>query len=183
MQRAMTRALLLVALTVTAATAAETVRTEAAGLRFAVPKTWTRVPTALETRAAQYRLPRAPGDQADSEFVLSVLGEGKGGSAEENLARWYERFTQPDGRPSKDAATVTTGIVKDLRVTGLDLAGTYVATATGAVQVGVSEYRLLGAVVEGKGGPWFFQVLGPTASVGKAKADFDALLGSLEAHR
>jgi hypothetical protein len=181
----MTRALVLVALALTTSNpaAAETVRTEAAGLRFAVPKTWTRVPTAVETRAAEYRLPRAPGDQADTELVLSFLGEGKGGSAEENLERWYERFTQPDGRPSKAATTVTTRTVKDLRVTAIDLAGTYVGTPGGPIQAGVSGYRLLGAAVEGPGGPWFVQVLGPTASVGQAKADFDALLGSLEAHR
>jgi hypothetical protein len=178
-----TAGILLAALACAPAGAADTVRTEAAGLRFTLPAAWTRVPAAIDTRAAQYRLPRAAGDTADTDFVLSFLGEGKGGGVRENLERWYDRFVQPDGRPSREAGHVTTHTVNGLHVTALDLAGTYVGSATGLVEAGVSGYRLLGAVVEGKHGPWFFQLLGPAASVAPAQVDFDALLASLEAHR
>ena len=54
--------------------------------------------------------------------------------------------------------------------------------ADAQLQAGVSGYRLLGAVVEGDGGPWLFVAIGPTATVGAARADFDALLLSLERH-
>jgi hypothetical protein len=165
------------------ALAGETTRTEAAGLRFALPRIWTRVPTMAETRAAQYRLPPAPGDVAETDFAVFFHGEGQGGSATENLERWYSRFAPRDGRPSRDVAIVTTRTTGDLRVTAIDLSGTWVGSATQPTAAGISGYRLLGAVVEGKGGPWILEILGPAATVDRAKPDFDLLLSSLEAHR
>lgn len=179
----MTRALLLSILIATSAPAGDGIRTETAGLRFTLPRAWTRVPTAIETRAAQYRIPPAGGDAAETELVVFFLGEGKGGDARENLERWYGRFVQPGGRPSREAAIVTTPTVKDLAVTAIDLGGTYVGSSTGSTEVGVSGFRMLGAFVEGKGGPWIFDMLGPAATVARAKSDFDALLSSLEPHR
>jgi len=177
------RAVPLLVLAAASALAARTVRTEAAGLRFTLPSTWTRVPTAAESRAAQYRLPHAAGDDADTEFVLFFLGDGKGEGATETVDRWCERFTQPDGRPSRAAAVVTRSTVQDLHVTAVDLAGTYVGANRGPTQAGVSGYRMLGAIVEGKGGPWYFEMLGPAATVREARGDFDALVRSLEVHR
>jgi hypothetical protein len=179
----MTRFLALSILVAASVFAGDTVRTETAGLRFAVPRSWTRVPTALETRAAQYRIPAAPGDTAETELVLFFAGEGKGGDAGENLERWYRRFLQRDGRPSREAAIVTMSTVRDLKVTAVDLGGTYVGSGTGSTEVGVSGFRMLGAHVEGKGGPWIFDLLGPEASVRQAKGDFHALVSSLEPHR
>ena len=138
---------------------------------------------AAESRAAQYRLPPAPGDDAETDFAVFFQGEGKGGTAAENLERWYARFAQRDGRPSKEAAIVTTRTVGDLRVTAVDLSGTWVGAGAQPSGAGVSGYRLLGAFVEGTGGPWILEILGPAATVQLAKADFEALLGSLEAHR
>jgi len=40
-------------------------------------------------------------------------------------------------------------------------------------------FRLLGAIVEAPQGLVFFKCTGPTATIGKAQAEFDALLGSL----
>jgi hypothetical protein len=170
-------------LAVTVAVAGETARTEAAGLRFALPRTWTRVPTMAETRAAQYRIPAASGDTGETEFAVFFRGEGQGGGATENLERWYSRFAPRDGRSSRDVAVVTTRTTGDLRVTAIDLSGTWIGSAAQPSGAGISGYRLLGAVVEGKGGPWILEILGPAATVGQAKPDFDALLGSLEAHR
>ena len=62
------------------------------------------------------------------------------------------------------------------------MTGTYVGSVSGAVAAGVSGYRLLGAFLEGDGGPWTIEVLGPKATVGAARADFDALLFTLELH-
>jgi hypothetical protein len=180
MRTALTWALLAVA---SVSIAADTLRTEAAGLRFSLPRTWRRVPTVLETRAAEYRIPPAAGDAAETEFVLLFAGEDKGGDAGRHLERWNSRFVQPDGRSSRDVAVVTNRSVNDLRITAIDLTGTYVGSRSGPGVAGVSGFRILGAVVEGKGGPWVFELFGPTATVGQVKPDFDALLGSLEAHR
>src|SRR5207244_63818 len=90
-----------------AALAGETTRTEAVGLRFAVPTAWTRVPAPSDVRAAQWRLPRAAGDAEDGEVILFFFGAGKGGSAAEHLERWYAQLTPADGRPARDAAEGT----------------------------------------------------------------------------
>ena len=64
--------------------AAESLHTEAAGIRFAVPRDWSRVPAPSDVRAAQYRIPRAAGDGEDGELVLFFFGKGKGPSAPSN---------------------------------------------------------------------------------------------------
>jgi len=181
--RAWPHAVMLTVLATASAFAAETTRTEAAGLRFKLPRAWTRVPTMVETRAAQYRVPAAPGDAAETDFAVFFRGEGQGGSAAEHLERWYGRFVQRDGRSSRDVAVVTTRTVGDLRVTAIDLSGTWIGAAAQPTGAGISGYRLLGAVVEGTGGPWVLEILGPAATVDRTKADFDTLLGSVEAHR
>jgi hypothetical protein len=173
----------LVFLLLAATADAGTVRGEAAGLRFAVPSTWTRVPAPSDMRAAQYRVPRVAPDTDDSDAILFFFGAGKGGSAQDNLDRWYGQFDQPDGRASKDAATLTIRTVHGLRVTAVDLAGTFKPSPMmgggGAPKAG---YRMLAAVVEGEHGPWFWKLIGPQATVAAAKADFTALVDSLEAH-
>lgn len=174
--------LLLVALATPVA--AQTARTEAAGLRMTVPKAWTRVPAPSDMRAAQYRVPRAAGDSEDAELVLFFFGPGKGGGVEDNLKRWYGQFTPTDGRTSRDAASVATRTVADLKVTTVDLAGTYAPGPMAGPAAGPKTgYRMLAAVVEGEGGPWFLKLIGPAATVGQAKTEFDALVGSVDAHR
>jgi hypothetical protein len=39
--------------------------------------------------------------------------------------------------------------------------------------------KLIGAVVEGPGGPWFFKISGPAATVSAAEPEFDAMLRSV----
>ena len=175
---------LLAALVLAAPVAAETMRHEAAGLRFSVPRTWTRVPAPSDVRAAQYNIPAAGGEAEDGELILFYFGQDKGGGVQDNLDRWYGQFTQTDGKPSKDAAVLTIRTVSGLRVTAVDLSGTYSAMA-GPMQKAEPKagYRMLGAIVEGNGGPWFFKATGPAATIGAAKGDFDALVQSLETHR
>jgi hypothetical protein len=168
---------LLVALAIAAQGAP--VRHEAAGLRFAVPGEWTRVPAPSDVRAAQYRIPRAGGDTDDGEIVLYFFGPNRGGGVDENVTRWYGQFSQPDGRASKDVAVRTTRKVRDLDVTLVDLSGTY--AGMGGVPPAPNR-RMLAAVVEGKGGPWFWKAIGPAATIDAAKPGFDELIGSLESH-
>src|SRR5262245_61088037 len=118
-------AILVVLLLAAPSLAADVVRTEAAGLRFSVPSTWTRVPAPSDVRAAQWQIPQTGGDGEGGEVILFYFGKGKGGGAQENLDRWYKQFTEPDGRAARDAAVVTIRTVNGLRVTAVDLAGTY----------------------------------------------------------
>jgi len=163
------------------AVAGESVKTEAAGLRFAVPKEWTRVPAPSDMRAAQYKVPRASGDTDDAELVLFFFGKAKGGGVQENLDRWYGQFERPGGKPVADAAVLTIRTVNSLKVTAVDLSGTY--SGMGPKSDRKPGMRMLAAVVEGEAGPWFFKLVGPEATVAQAKSSFDSLLGSLEVHQ
>jgi hypothetical protein len=160
-------------------------RAEDAGLRYLVPQSWQRVPAPSNMRAAQYRIEGATPDAGDdAEVVLFFFGPGQGGSTEANLERWYGQFTQPDGKPSKDAAVVTVRTVNGLKVTSVDLRGTY----QGQMRPGESggpkpDTRMLAAAIEGPGGPWFLRIVGPAATVDTTAADFNQTLLSLEAHR
>ena len=173
--------LTLTAVLAASAFAADTTRVEAARLRFAVPVTWTRVP-AGENEAARYGLPAAEGDMAEAFVVLRTVSGADVLPPDAQLELWYARFAQPDGRPTKVAASVLKRKVDDLGVTRTDVGGTYVAAGGTPTQAGLSGYRLLGAIVEGDGGPWLFVAIGPKATIGGARADFDALLLSLERH-
>ncbi len=181
----MLRAAPFLVLALAAPVAAETARTEAASLRYAVPTAWTRVPAPSDVRAAQYTIPRVAGDDEDGELILFFFGEDKGGGADENLTRWYGQFTEPDGRPARDAAVLTIRTVNGLRVTAVDLSGTYVGTQMpgGKKAEPKPGFCMLAAVIEGKGGPWFFKALGPAATMAQAKTGFDKLLDSVDVHR
>jgi hypothetical protein len=161
----------------------ETVRTEAANLRFSVPAIWRRVPGTSDAQAARFRLPAAPGDVADTDVVLLGRVDAKPGVADDQVERWNARFTEPDSRPAKATGAVLHRTIDGLAVTRLDVSGTYVGSGGGSVQAGVSRYRLLGAVVVADADAWVFEILGPNSTVGAARADFDALLLSLELHR
>jgi hypothetical protein len=182
----MRRALLiqLVVALIAVPAGAQMVRSEAAGLRFSVPSVWPRVPAPSDMRAAQFKVPHADADSEDGELVLFYFGKGQGGSPEQNVERWTSQFTRSDGKPAKDGAVVTIRTVNGLKQTSVDVAGTYKPMAMGG-SGGVDKpgWRLLAAVVEGPGGPWFWRLTGPENTVGAAKPQLDALLASLEAHQ
>jgi len=161
----------------------EVKRQQDAKLRYAVPMTWTRTPAPSDMRAAQFTIPAEGGGEA-GELVLFFFGAGQGGSTEQNLQRWYGQFTQPDGKPSSEAAVVTIRTINGLKVTAVDVSGTYtgMSPGSGAPAVGKPDYRMLAAVVEGPGGPWFFRATGPSALMAAVKPQFDAMLASLEPH-
>jgi hypothetical protein len=156
-------------------------RAQDAGLRYEVPASWERVPAPSNMRAAQYRVPGAAGN---AEAVLFFFGKGQGGTTEANLDRWYAQFTQPDGRPSREAAVTTTRTVNGLKVTSVDLQGTYTPAAMGGAAAGPQpDTRMLAAAIEGPGGPWFLRVVGPAATVQAVAPAFDRVLLSVQAHQ
>ncbi|MCW5893085.1 MAG: hypothetical protein KIT14_21430 [bacterium] len=173
----------VIAVTAALAVAGETTRKEDAGLRYSLPTTWQRVPAPSDMRAAQYRIPRAGTDTEDGELVLFFFGKSQGGGVEQNLERWFSQFTQPDGRPTKEVAVIAKRKVGGLEITDVDLSGTYKPGVMGGG--GGAEkphYRMLAAIVEGEGGPWFFRATGPDTTIRDAQSDFGDLLGSLEPH-
>ncbi len=151
------------------------------GLAYDVPDGWEPAQTSSRMRLAQWMLPGDTDDEA-AEVVIFFFGPGQGGGVEANLTRWFGQFEQPDGSATLDQASVTKREVNGLRLTIADMRGTYIAS----VRPGAperhhrTEHRMIAAVIEGDGGPWYFRVLGPEATVTKWETSVEAFLSSLE---
>ncbi len=145
----------------------------AAGVRWSVPARWSEQPSRA-MRVATYNVPGANGAEA-GECAVFYFGEGRGGSVEENFARWTKQFEETP-RPK-----TTTRTVNGLRIHIADLSGTYLAPGGPMMesQGKRPNYRLLGAIVEAPAGLFFIKCIGPMATIQKAKRDFDELLRSL----
>jgi hypothetical protein len=146
---------------------------EAPSLTWTVPSTWQQVPNPNPMRIATYRI-GTPG-AADDVAELSVSRAG--GSPEANVQRWVAQFE--DATTPKQSERTPHGV----KVTLVEVSGTYgagpMAMPTAAGPAKRPGYTLLGAIAETpQGSPYFFKLLGPTATVAKAHASFDALVDS-----
>ena len=152
-----------------------------AGLVFSAPAGWKSIPTSSSMRVAQFQIPRAAGDSADAELIVYYFG-GSGGSVEANIERWLGQMQQPDGKPSSAVATRVSRTVNGLKVTLVDVSGTYVAEMTpGSPQRHNSpNFRLRAAVIETANGPYFIKMTGPARTVAAAEKPFEQLLSSLK---
>src|SRR6185312_6819768 len=109
----------------------------------------------------------------NAQLVVYYFGEGEGGDAESNVARWVGEFTG-SSTPSKTEKRT----VGSLAVTVVSVDGTYdggMAIAGGPPPGPKAGWALLGAIAETPAGPWFFKMTGPKATVTAAKPAFDAL--------
>jgi hypothetical protein len=152
-------------------------------LRFSVPDDWQRVPSPSPLRVAQFTLPHARGDDEDGELILFTFEDPQGPrTLSDAVERWYSQFTQPDGRPSREVAVVTTRKMRDLDVKIVDLSGTYRAQMGPMEHPSRPGYRLLGAVVESQGGPWYWQAVGPSKTIEQCSTCWRSLV-ALHARR
>jgi hypothetical protein len=152
-------------------TAATLFAESSAGLKWTAPAGWTSK-GAAPMRAATYTV-------QDAECVVYFFGEGQGGSAEANIARWKGQFTV-NGQPAP--AKTGTRTVHGLPVTDIDVAGTYAGMAGPAMtpQTPKSATRMLAAIIQGPGGNIFVKFTGPAATIGANKAKFEQLVSSVQ---
>ena len=152
-----------------------------AGLTFTAPNGWKPVTTSSSIRVAQYTVPRAAGDTADAELVVYYFG-GSGGTVEANIERWVGQMQQPDGRPSSAVMKRQSRTVNGMKVTLVDVPGTYVAEMTpGSPQRHNSpNFHLRAAVIETSNGPYFIKLTGPAKTVAAAEKSFEAFLTSVK---
>jgi hypothetical protein len=125
-------------------------------------------------RAATYTVPAAKGDAEPGECAVFYFGAGQGGGVDDNLKRWVGQFEGAHPAPSRPEA------VRGLKVTRIELEGTYLSGGMSGPKVARPGYRLLGAIVESKEGNVFFKFTGPSKTVEAARKDFEALLQSLK---
>ncbi|HEX7702947.1 MAG TPA: hypothetical protein VF403_19550 [Kofleriaceae bacterium] len=146
---------------------------------MAKPKAWVTKPTTSAMRVTSFTIPGAAGE---AELVVYYFGEGGAGSADANIERWLGQLTQPDGRPTRDVATIEHAQVAGQEMTVVSVSGHYHAAAMPGSDeiVDKVDQALLAAIVMSPHGPYFFKLLGPKATVDAQAAAFRAALTSLQ---
>ncbi len=130
---------------------------------------------------AGIRWTTAAGDHESGECGVYYFGPGQGGSVQANMDRWIGQFQQADGKPSKDAAKVGNRTIHGLKVTTVDVSGSYTGMGGPRAPQGPPKpgYRLLGAIVEGSQGSVFFKFAGPAKTVAQNQSSFEKMLASM----
>lgn len=137
------------------------------------PETWE-----FDAPSSSMRLAEAviPGPGGPALLTVFFFGEGGGGGVDANLARWVGQI-EADGEPERGEYTVG-----DFTVTTIAAAGTLLPSGMGAgPSQPVPGSALVGAVIQGPGGPWFLKVTGPEETVDAARDAFDRMLRSVRA--
>ena len=149
-------------------------------LKFRVPPGWIEEERTSSMRVAQYKLPKAEGDTEDASLVLYYFGPGQGGSSAANIERWLGQMKQEDG--AAKGGKMTTTETAGLKMTTLDVSGTYVAeTAPGSGTFNNKPaYRLRAAVVETPNGSYFVKLVGPEKTVAQWNDSFVTYIKSFE---
>jgi hypothetical protein len=153
----------------------------AAGIAFDMPSGWVPSVPSSTMRVAEFALPRAAGDTEDASVVIYFF-PGGGGTVQANLDRWIGQMTQPNGSSSAEAAkTSSLQSTAGLKMTVVDLAGTYVAEVTpgSSDRFNKPGFRLRAAVVETPDGPYYVKVVGPQATISKWDASLQSFLKSM----
>jgi hypothetical protein len=141
------------------------------GLNYKVPEEWTRKPGSSAMRLAEFVL---PGPGGDAELAVYRFAGG-GGDAKSNVHRWRTQFAKSDGSPLGDDDGEVQEVSKPpLKVTLVDLSGSYIAQVTPGASERYSDpnYRMLAAIVEGAGDPYFFKAVGPETTLAVWKPTF-----------
>jgi hypothetical protein len=151
-------------------------------LKFTVPAGWIEEERTSNMRIAQYRLPKAQPDTEDASVVLYYFGQGQGGSASANVERWVSQMKPADKSSANATAKQESFEVNGLKVTTVDVAGTYTAeTAPGSgTFYNNPGWRLRAAVVETPNGSYYVKLVGPEKTVAQWNESFLRYVRSFE---
>lgn len=146
-------------------------------LKFKVPDGWVTEKPSSSMRAAQYKLPKVAGDSEDASLVLYFFGTGQGGSVSDNIDRWVSQIEQP-----KEKAKIETITVNGMKVTTVDVSGTYTAQMSPGSETrhNESNQRLRAAVIETPKGNYFAKLIGLEKTVSHWDQSFREYVKSFE---
>jgi hypothetical protein len=151
-------------------------------LRYTAPEGWVKEQPTSAMRVAQYKLPKADGDKEDASLVIYFFGATQGGATQANIDRWISQIQQPDGSSSKDKARTETTTINGLKVTTVDVTGTYtaeMAPGSGTMH-NDANYRLRAAVIETPKGNYFLKLVGPAKTVDRWEQSVTDFVKSFE---
>ena len=154
--------------------AAEMKTVEFLDLRSTLPVAWIEQEPSSSMRLAQFRVPGTE-SEGDANLILYYFGQGQGGSAEANIARWQSQFSNPGGGAVEPA--IKTMKVNDMAVTVVELRGDY-ARGVGMGQAGTAapDQILLASIVEAPRGNIYIQLHGPAATVSSQRESYMAFI-------
>ena len=150
----------LIAVAISTNARAETVKVE--GFSFALPDGWRSVTPASPMRKAQLEVARGT---EKAEVTFFHFGADQGGSAADNVARWYAQF--PGSEKDRITENAQAGPVK---ITFARTEGTFSSGMPGGPTTPMEGYALCGAILETATGNLFVKMTGPKAVV-KASTD------------
>lgn len=144
---------------------------EGSEIDFTIPSGWQSEPPTSNMRLAQASI---PGSGGSGQLAVFYFGPGGGGDVESNIERWISQMEVDQGtQPARQAFDTENGF----RVTWVDVTGTLLPSTMGTgPTVAQPDSRLLGAVVEGPGGPWFFKATGPKDTLAAERENFLGML-------
>lgn len=142
---------------------------EAASLTWTIPDGWQSAPNPSNMRLATYKVAHVGSDTEDAELSISRAG----GNVDANIQRWVGQF---EGAGKDTRANKT---IKGLKVTTVEVSGTFMAGSMGGASAKKPGWSLLGAIVETPGSSYFFKMTGPTATIQSAKAGFAKMIDSI----
>lgn len=134
-------------------------------------------PVTSQMRLAEYDVPRTDGTHAD--VVVYYFGEGQGGSADANIARWSSQFTGADGGPVTPRVMTVEGT--SFPTTVAEYEGAYargIGMGPGSADAEPGQ-GLVAAVVETPKGNLFLQLFGDRAAVAATREDFLDMVTSI----
>lgn len=146
-------------------------------LTATVDEGWIQEVPSSSMRLTQFRLPASERGIDDAELaVFSSIG----GSVQDNLSRWFDQFSQPDGSDSQEKARVQEFSVNEMPTTIADLTGTFTGGGMPMSQpVEKKDYRLLAAIVVGASDVYYFKLVGPEKTVERWATSFGEFIGDL----
>jgi hypothetical protein len=143
---------------------------EAAEIAWAPPPNWQTVPNPSTMRIATYRVPRASGETEDAELSVTRAG----GTASSNADRWIAQFDKTASGAREEKT------IEGFKVTVVSVNGTFMGGGMmGAPSSPRTGWALLGAIVETKGLPYFFKLVGPANTVNAARAPFQSMIAGM----
>jgi hypothetical protein len=142
-------------------------------LNFKRPADWAWVPVSSPMRKAQLKVPGSKADES-ADVTFFYFGEGGGGDIQANAQRWVSQF-----HGNENAAKIETQEIAGAKVTLVSTEGTYASGMPGGGPVTeMSNYALLGAIIEQPDGNVFVKMTGPAPLVKETRKKFLDFLAS-----
>ena len=151
-------------------------------LRARTPSAWSEIEDVQPPLIRQFMLPG--GLEDDAELSIFHYGRGYGGDVQTNIELWKSSFEPPRDpsasqsttRTIDDFTTVTTYRTPSVRMTVVDVRGTYLhrdrPLDVRSDPERRREHRLIGVVFQSRHGPYFLRLVGPARTVDRHEQTF-----------